>query len=69
MRTVQAAPMRCSPRAPMVKFLGGDGKVLTVDSRTLLGVKEQQTLVVKGVANRDNSGNVTIAAEKIYVRR
>jgi hypothetical protein len=53
----------------MVKFLGTDGKVLPVDARDLLGVKEQQTVVVRGVANRDKAGNVTIAGEKIYVRR
>jgi hypothetical protein len=53
----------------MVKFLGDDGKVLPVDARALLGVKEQQTVVVQGFANRDKTGNVSIAAEKIYVRR
>jgi hypothetical protein len=53
----------------MVKFLDNDGKVLPVDARDLLGVKEQQTVVVRGVANRDKAGNVSIAAEKIYVRR
>lgn len=53
----------------MVKFLGDDGKVLPIDARNLLGVKEQQTVVVRGVANRDKAGNVTIAGEKIYVRR
>ena len=53
----------------MVKFLGNDGKVLPVDARDLLGVKEQQTVVVRGVANRDKAGNVSIAGEKIYVRR
>jgi hypothetical protein len=53
----------------MVKFLGNDGKVLQVDARDLLGVKEQQTVVVQGFANRDKTGNVSIAAEKIYVRR
>lgn len=53
----------------MVKFLGNDGKVLPIDARNLLGVKEQQTVVVRGIANRDKAGNVTIAGEKIYVRR
>jgi len=53
----------------MVKFLGSDGKVLPVDARDLLGVKEQQTIVVRGVANRDKAGNVSITAEKIFVRR
>ncbi|MFN0018620.1 MAG: hypothetical protein ACKVP0_10195 [Pirellulaceae bacterium] len=53
----------------MVKFLGDDGKVLPVDARTLLGVKEQETVVIEGVASRDKSGNVSISAKGIYVRR
>jgi len=53
----------------MVKFLDEDGKVIPVDARDLLGVKEQETVVVSGVANRDKAGNVTIAARKVYVRR
>lgn len=53
----------------MVKFVGEDGKVLPVDSRTLLGVKEQETVVIQGVAARDKSGNVSIAAHGIFVRR
>lgn len=53
----------------MVKFLGQDGKVLPVDARKLLGVKEQETVVVQGVASRDKTGNVSIAAEGVFVRR
>jgi hypothetical protein len=53
----------------MVKFIGNDGKVLPVDARTLLGVKEEETVVVQGVANRDKEGNVSIAAKGIFVRR
>lgn len=53
----------------MVKFVGEDGKVLPVDARTLLGVKEQQTVVIEGVAARDKTGNVSIAAHGIFVRR
>lgn len=53
----------------MVKFLGDDGKTLPVDARKLLGVKEQETVVIEGVASRDKSGNVSIAAKGIYVRR
>ena len=53
----------------MVKFLGDDGKVLPVDARQLLGVKEQETVVIEGVASRDEDGNVSIAAHGIYVRR
>jgi len=32
----------------MVKFLGKDGKVLPVDARELLGVKDQQTGGIHG---------------------
>lgn len=53
----------------MVKFVGDDGKVLPVDARTLLGVKEQETVVIQGVASRDKTGNVSIAAKGIFVRR
>lgn len=53
----------------LVKFVDEQGKVLPVDARTLLGVKEQQTVVIRGIANRDKAGNVTIAADGIYVRR
>lgn len=53
----------------MVKFLGSDGKVLPVDARELLGVKDQDTVVIRGVANRDKAGNVSISADGIYVRR
>jgi hypothetical protein len=53
----------------MVKFLGDDGKVLPVDARELLGLGDQQTVVIRGIARRDKGGNVTIAAEGIFVRR
>jgi hypothetical protein len=35
----------------------------------LLGVKEQETVVIQGVASRDKTGNVSIAAKGIFVRR
>jgi hypothetical protein len=53
----------------MVKFIDPDGNVLPVDARKLLGVKEQETVVVQGIAKRDQSGNVSIAAEGIFIRR
>jgi len=52
----------------LVKFVGADGKPLASDARQLLGVKELQTLVVKGKAHRDDAGNLTILASGIYVR-
>jgi hypothetical protein len=53
----------------MVKFLGNDGKVLAVDARELLGVEEESTVVVHGTATRDATGNLSIAAKGVFVRR
>jgi hypothetical protein len=53
----------------MVNFLGEDGKVLPVDARKLLGLGDEQTVVIRGIANRDRTGNVSITAEGIFVRR
>ncbi len=53
----------------LVKFEDEQGKVLAVDARELLGVKEQQIVVIRGIASRDKAGNVSIAADGIYVRR
>jgi hypothetical protein len=52
----------------LVKLVGADGKPLASDARQLLGVKELQTLVVKGKAQRDDAGNLTILASGIYIR-
>ena len=53
----------------LVKILGQDGKVVPIDTRQLLGVTEKQTLVVRGKAQRDASGNVTIAAQGVFIRK
>lgn len=53
----------------MVKFLGEDGKVLPVDARELLGVPEESTVVVRGLASRDAAGTLTVAADGVFVRR
>jgi hypothetical protein len=39
-----------------------------VDARELLGVKELQTVVVKGKAKRDEQGNLTVLASGVYPR-
>ena len=53
----------------MVKFLGEDGKVLPIDARDLLGLKEEQTVVIQGLVSRDKTGNVSIIAKGIFIRR
>lgn len=52
----------------LIKLVGGDGQPVATDARELLGVKELDTLVVQGKAQRDDSGNLTILASKIFVR-
>lgn len=52
----------------LVKFMDADGKPVAEDARQLLGVKELDTLVVHGKAQRDESGNLTILASKVFVR-
>jgi hypothetical protein len=58
------------PKATVLVMIVDDiGKVVREDARKLLGVKELQTVVVQGKAKRDKTGNVTVLASKLYVRR
>ena len=34
-----------------------------------LGVKEEETVVVQGIAKRDEAGNVALMASGIYIKR
>jgi hypothetical protein len=52
----------------LVKFVDGSGKPVATDARKLLGVKELQTVVVHGIANRDEAGNLTVLADGVFVR-
>ncbi|HMO15156.1 MAG TPA: hypothetical protein PKD64_03945 [Pirellulaceae bacterium] len=51
-----------------VKFVDETGKPIAKEARELLPVKELSTVVVKGTAERDEQGNLTIAASHIFVR-
>jgi hypothetical protein len=53
----------------VVKFVDAHGKTLPVDARELLGVKEEETVVVQGIAKRDEAGNVALMASGIYIKR
>ncbi len=52
----------------IVKLVDAEGKPVTDDARKLLGVKELSVVVAEGTARRDESGNLTVAATKIFVR-
>lgn len=51
-----------------VKIVDPDGKTIAKDAKDLLGVKELQTVVVRGKAVRDESGKLTVLATGVYVR-
>ena len=53
----------------MIKIVDAAGKTIATDARKLLGVKELQTVVVHGKAKRDDAGNLTVLADKIFVRK
>ncbi|QDT53036.1 hypothetical protein Pan44_10510 [Caulifigura coniformis] len=53
----------------MVKVVDAQGKAIAQDARAVLGVKELSMVVVQGSAKRDAEGNLTLLAEKVYVRR
>jgi hypothetical protein len=53
----------------LVKFLDDNGRVLEVDSRQLLGIAENDMVVVRGKAKKDKNGNVSLVADTVFVRR
>ncbi len=53
----------------LVKVVDSQGNLIPVDSRSLLGVKELDMVVVKGRAQKDESGNFVLLASGIYIRR
>jgi hypothetical protein len=52
----------------LVKVVDEQGELVKAHARDLLKVKELQTVVVRGKAQRDSAGNLTVLASGIYVR-
>lgn len=54
----------------MIKFVDGQEKTLNVDAHQLLAAPklEGQIVVVRGLAKRDETNNLTIHASQIYLR-
>ena len=52
-----------------VKFADEKGGVVPVDARKLFDLKPLQTVVVKGRLQKDKSGNMSVVAEKMHVRK
>ena len=53
----------------MVKVVGEDGRLLAADARRLFGVKELQTVFVRGTASKDEKGNLVVLASRLYVKK
>ena len=53
----------------VVKVVDETGNIVKADARELLKVKELQTVVVKGKAQRDDAGNLTVIASGVFVRK
>lgn len=51
-----------------VMLVDSAGNPVNEDARELLGVEELATVTVRGTAERDAEGNLTIAANKVFVR-
>ncbi len=51
-----------------IKVVDPSGNLVVGDARELLNVKELSTVVVEGKASRDENGNLTVAASKVFVR-
>lgn len=51
-----------------VKVVDESGSPVAGDARQLLGVRELSTVVVQGTATRDDQGNLTVDATRVFVR-
>ena len=52
-----------------MKIVDAQGRLLQADARQLLKLSELQTVVVRGTAQRDDAGNLTLLASGVFVRR
>lgn len=52
-----------------IKFVDENNRPRRFDPKTVLGVKELSMIVVQGKAQRDDAGNLTVLAEKIFIQQ
>jgi hypothetical protein len=53
----------------LVQVVDDNGAVVPVDARKLLGLRENEVVVVRGAAHMDTLGNLVISARGVFVRR
>lgn len=54
-------------RRAMVKIVDESGEVIPMDARKLLGIEENQRIVLQGAAQVDKAGNLVMAAERVFI--
>lgn len=52
----------------MVTIVDDQGKPVNEDARGLLGVKELALVVVQGIAKRDDAGNLSVNATRVFIK-
>lgn len=53
----------------LIKVVDTDGSTVKADAKSLLDVQELSTVVVKGKAQRDDAGNLTVLATSVFVKK
>jgi hypothetical protein len=53
----------------LVKVVDENGDLVQADARELLDVKELSTVIIKGKAQRDDTGNLTVLADGVFVKK
>lgn len=53
----------------LIKFVDESDRILKGDPKTLFGVKELSTVIIKGSAQRDDADNLTVLASGIFVKK
>ncbi len=66
--TPECSPAELAQNIVTVKFVDQNKKTLTVDARELLNLKEKDAVVIDGLVQRDQHGNFTVLANKIFIR-
>ena len=51
-----------------VQFVDDEGNVIRTDARKLLGVTDDQMIIVHGTASLNRTGHIVVAAKGLYIR-
>jgi len=52
----------------MIKLVDQQGKLVTEDARQVLGVEPLDAVVIHGKAKRDETGNLALLADQVFIR-